>query len=527
MFKIKRLLTIVMVLISAIAATPMHVSANNSVGILTIFSSTSGAFNSKAQSANIVGVNITGHAWISFLNTSSTDINVGIYSVKPMEEITIGKWGGGVENRNDHVGIWYNRESELINNYQEMTNRSSFSMEVSLADIDKINKHIADEDYWSLDDNCSTFAFNIWNDVSSIGSNYDIDHMILPKAVKDLIEIQTDYEVNRGVQNPRLIMCKELVGYGNDYYSYYSYSSKLSDVTDRYIGKSITIKSLEANCYVSANTDQDIPGVNATVNHTNASSWETFDIVAGDYGVVGFKSHANGNYLSARIDQDKHNSYVQAAYGQNYTKPLSWESFRIFENNGIQYIQSEANGKWLQAATNETDTPLKAAGAFASTWERFQIEIKNSSSDSNSINSHSINSIEESGSTKVSQHYHGSNYNEGWYEGEWSNDSPNGWGRLTYDDFEDGMYYSIGDSTTEYKALYYEGHFSNGWREGTGTVVYEGGWKDEGTFYGQWQAGKVVFEGKRWYGNGYWPLTITANSSSYGIDTYGEWTSAS
>ena len=378
MIKIKRLAAICLAFILALVVIPLPVSANDSVGVLTIFSSTEGAsyvsaFNTKENAA----FDISGHAFISFLNTSSAEIKVGIYRVKPMEEVTIGKWMSGVENRNDHSGIWYNREAELINNVNDMTKRSSFSMEVSLADIDKINNHIANEDYWRWDDNCSTFAFNIWNEVSSIGSKYGIDHMVTPKVLKDLIEIQTGYEVNRGVQNPRLIMCKELIGYGNDYFQYYSYSSQLADVTDRYIGKSITIKSLEANCYISANTDKDIAGINATVNRTNASSWETFDVIAGDYGVAGFKARSNGNYLSARIDQDKQNSYIQAAYGHSYTKPQSWESFRIFEKDGIQYIQSCANGKWLQAATNETDNPLKAAGAYASTWERFQIEIKN------------------------------------------------------------------------------------------------------------------------------------------------------
>ena len=132
--------------------------------------------------------------------------------------------------------------------------------------------------------------------------------------------------------------------------------------------------------------------------------------------------------------------------------------------------------------------------------------------------------------TTVSQHYHASDYNEGWYEGEWSNGKPNGYGRLTYDDFDDGKYYSLsGADGREYKALYYEGYFVDGYRNGKGVIVYEGGYKDEGTFYGQWTAGKTVFDGKRWLisGNteGYWPLVIVAVSAAAANDNYGSWVS--
>ena len=517
MIKIKRWATICLAVILALAAIPLPVLANDSVGILTIFSSTNGSSS---------GISKEGHSWLSFVNTSSAEIKVGVYSVKPMEELTIGKWRAGEKNRNNHSGIWYNRESELINNTNDMLGRASLSMEISMADIEKINKHISSEDNWKYEDNCSTFASNVWNDVSPT-KLYAGAIITTPTFLFNSISGQSGYKINRGVQNPRIIMSNELVDYGNNHYQLYSYSSVLSDVTEKYIGKTIAIKSLEANRYVSANTDKDVTGINAAVNRTDASTWEYFDVIAGDYGVVGFKAHANGNYLSARIDQNEQQAYIQAAYGQNYTKPQSWESFRIFEKDGIQFIQSVANGKWVQAATNETDNPLKAAGTYTSTWERFKIEITNISSTDNLGHDQSSDTNRTANTTKVSQHYHGSDYNEGWYEGEWSNDHPNGWGKITYDDFDDGKYYSIGDGTNEYRAQYYEGNFSNGWRVGYGTVVYSGGWKDEGTFYGQWQAGKVVFKGKRWYGNGYWPLTITASSATLGSDTYGEWVSSS
>lgn len=129
----------------------------------------------------------------------------------------------------------------------------------------------------------------------------------------------------------------------------------------------------------------------------------------------------------------------------------------------------------------------------------------------------------------VSQYFWKSDYNEGWYEGEWSNGQPNGYGKLTYDDFSDGKYYALVSDAFECKAIYYEGWFSDGYRNGEGTVVYENGYKDEGIFYGSWQDGKVVFQGKRWLinerYNGYWPVTITASGTSTSNAEYGSWQS--
>lgn len=102
--------------------------------------------------------------------------------------------------------------------------------------------------------------------------------------------------------------------------------------------------------------------------------------------------------------------------------------------------------------------------------------------------------------THVSCHYKNGPYNEGMYVGEWSNGKPHGWGKLTYDGFEDGKFYSItGEDGTTRKAIFYEGNFVDGYRVGYGTVEYEGGYVEEGTFSGLWQAGKLIFEGKRWH----------------------------
>lgn len=149
----------------------------------------------------------------------------------------------------------------------------------------------------------------------------------------------------------------------------------LTDVTSRYIGRRIALKSIEVNQYVSSDTDQNVSTVDAVANRNTASTWEWLDVVANQYGEVGFKSCGNGNYLSAIIDENSASAPIRAAYGKDYSAPQAWESFRIFEKDGVQYIQSQANGKWVQVVANQNTHPVRAAAREASTWERFAIEI--------------------------------------------------------------------------------------------------------------------------------------------------------
>lgn len=303
----------------------------------------------------------------------------------------------------------------------------------------------------------------------------------------------------------------------------------LTDVTSRYIGKTIALKSVEVDQYISCNTNQNVDNVDATANSPIADSWEYFEVIANKYGEVGFKACGNNNFLSARVDLDAAAAPIRAAYGQNYSAPLAWESFRIFEKDGIQYIRSQANGKWVQISADKELHTMKACGQAASTWERFAIEIVDLSSvdaeipalDGIATEISNTYASDKSIESVVDQAY-GNGYNEGLYTGEWHNGMPNGWGRLDYIDYNgDGKFYKFFYDDKAYNALYYEGNFSDGARWGNGTVVYEEGWKEEGTFFGAWEAGKKVFEGKVWHKDGlhYLEGYLTATGS-----TEGEWT---
>lgn len=303
-------------------------------------------------------------------------------------------------------------------------------------------------------------------------------------------------------------------------YTYRKNGAWYTNVSDQYVGETVAIKSVEVGKYVSSNTDQDVEGINAVANRDSVGTWEIFAIEKGEAGAIGFRSKGNGNYLSARIDVKKENAYIQAAYGQNYPAPKSWESFYILEWGGDQYILSQANWRWVQVSCDESDNPVKACADAPDKWERFRLETVNSGGDE-SGSTGGGGSGDSTGTptgggnpggggsggntsvtTKVSQYYRGSSYNEGDYEGDWSNGKPNGKGTLTYRGFEDGDYYSIWMDGVEYKATSYEGGFRDGWRYGAGKVVYEGGWIQEGTFYGRWTAGEKCFEGRLWHKDG-------------------------
>ena len=82
-----------------------------------------------------------------------------------------------------------------------------------------------------------------------------------------------------------------------------------------------------------------------------------------------------------------------------------------------------------------------------------------------------------------SVYIHESEYIEGWYSGEMENGLPNGIGHLEYDLEEDGYIGCLWVDGIRHRALSYQGEFVDGYRNGQGTLVYEGNIRDVGTFY--------------------------------------------
>ena len=293
----------------------------------------------------------------------------------------------------------------------------------------------------------------------------------------------------------------------------------LTDITSRYqAGQVVAIRSGAVGQYISSNTDRRGDRVDAVADRDAAGTWELFKIEKNRYGEVGFRSLGNGNFLSARVDRNDRSAPLQAAFGWDYQDPLAWESFRIFERDGLQYIQSQANGKWVQVDADKAPHQVRASAGTAGTWEQFSIEIVPASAGADPAGPNIPPQAAEPpvppstaeppapalpAANWVDHVYYANGYNEGIYTGEWANGKPDGQGTLEYEDRNgDGLFYDLRFGTQIYRARSYEGHFKDGYRDGQGTVVYEGGYRMTGTYYGRWQAGKTVFEGSLHYPDG-------------------------
>lgn len=184
----KRILSIVLTICLVLCCSIPAFAAETAtmVGTLTIFSSNDGGSSA---------LNMSGHAFLAFENTSSSDVTVGGLTVAPGEEITFGTWG----NQDAHHGIWYNLESYAINSLGNYANRVSLSTDVTQDDIDEINTIITNNDTWGLFNNCSSFAVRVWNQVSSVTLSAGTPNT--PTSLRTNIRSKSGYETGRSVQN--------------------------------------------------------------------------------------------------------------------------------------------------------------------------------------------------------------------------------------------------------------------------------------------------------------------------------------
>ena len=140
-----------------------------------------------------------GHSFLTFFNDSKNDIVVGYATAAPKAIISIGAWGYNVDL--PHRGIYYNRE--IYDIYEknwfldavyitESVSPTIFS-ESSSAE-DSVNYAIRNwnNDYWLTDTNCSTFATDIWNLLSS--EDFTLSWPNTPSELKDQIEDVEDHQ---------------------------------------------------------------------------------------------------------------------------------------------------------------------------------------------------------------------------------------------------------------------------------------------------------------------------------------------
>lgn len=141
----------------------------------------------------------TGHAFLSFKNTSSSPVTLGPLNVYPGHEVTFGTWG----NRGAHSGIWYNLESYYANYENDFQGRVSLLTGVTYSDLRTINSLIENNDAWTDVNNCSSFAVKIWNSISS--NELSAGNPNTPTSLKASITSKPTYETNRDIGNTQPI----------------------------------------------------------------------------------------------------------------------------------------------------------------------------------------------------------------------------------------------------------------------------------------------------------------------------------
>lgn len=131
--------------------------------ILTIYSDGSSDSSSSSFSNDLSSLYGT-HSFIHIENTGDEVIVVGVYYLYPDEDVTIGIYG----NQDLHSGVWYNLEAYFNYNFGGYDSGKGLSMTIDENDVEEIDYYIDNNyDIWSLDYNCSSFASDIWNLVSS------------------------------------------------------------------------------------------------------------------------------------------------------------------------------------------------------------------------------------------------------------------------------------------------------------------------------------------------------------------------
>lgn len=169
------------------------------MGVLTIFASSDGVGSSAFTED---------HAFISFKNTSSQQLNIGGLNVNPGHEITIGAWctkpAGHTIGADDKWpwGVFINVESHLIHNDAGLSDRVSLTINVTLEDIMKLREKVSNPGVYDIRyNNCATFAKNAWNSVAPNDLQLSAGYIDQPVTLYNNIKKKSGYQSKRPVMN--------------------------------------------------------------------------------------------------------------------------------------------------------------------------------------------------------------------------------------------------------------------------------------------------------------------------------------
>lgn len=128
------------------------------------------------------------HSWFVFTNTSSSSVKVGNFTLSPGDTVTVGTWPDA-----KHNGVWYNAEGYLGISASHI----STSMNLTASQLSTVTAKIKSSDKWTTGVNCSTFAKNVWNSVSSqtLNAGNPATPMALANQIKFYLSYQTNYTI--------------------------------------------------------------------------------------------------------------------------------------------------------------------------------------------------------------------------------------------------------------------------------------------------------------------------------------------
>lgn len=151
-------------------------------------------FTFDGKSESTMGLMNLGHSFLSLENVSSEPIKIANVVLSPGKTIAIGTW-----SIKAHFGVWYNVESNYIQDYNKYDGRLSITTGIGLDDIDKVSEFILSHDYWNPLQNCSYFALNLWNEVAEDGEKLDLMAIFSPSAIAKQIKTFESYDVNKEI----------------------------------------------------------------------------------------------------------------------------------------------------------------------------------------------------------------------------------------------------------------------------------------------------------------------------------------
>lgn len=149
------------------------------------------AYDGNSANSSSSFLNFNGHAFLTIENVNSNSIKAGKMTAYGHKTVSLGTWG----NKSQHNGLWYNLESYFANN-GEYDGRVSLSRYTTSSELNTINTYINLHDSWSVFSNCSSFATDAWNTISS--TKLSAGWINTPSNLKSSIK-QNSYSSNRSI----------------------------------------------------------------------------------------------------------------------------------------------------------------------------------------------------------------------------------------------------------------------------------------------------------------------------------------